>query len=178
MADVSLWVPVLTALAGICGALGSQYVSHLLIRKREEKTRKQKLASDMAFIGASLVIYLEECHHQFTLVANDYGESNGWDGYVQRHPLSHVNLPVISAVEGNWTVLPGQLMLRIREIPHNVAKIDHDLELIKDNELDYPDHTRFFKERRQRYQDLANQCVVLENELRTLCDFPDAIAKE
>ena len=181
MVDVSLWVPVLTAFAGIGGALGSQYVSHLLIRKREENTRKQKLESDMAFIGANLIIYLEECHHQFTPVANDQGEPSGWPGCatkVQRYTLSHADLPVISAVEGNWTALPVQLMLRIKMIPRNVAKIDHDLELIKVDANDYPDHKRFFEERRQRYQNLANQCVVLKNELRTLCKFPDAIAKE
>ncbi|HHD6430242.1 TPA: hypothetical protein ACNS9M_004478, partial [Escherichia coli] len=41
-----------------------------------------------------------------------------------------------------------------------------------------PKTPKVFQERRRRYQNLANQCVSLENELRTLCDFPDATDEE
>lgn len=135
--------------------------------------RDKKLASERAFIGAGLILYLQECRHQFTLVANDDGEyRDSQNGERNRITVHHADLPDISAIEGDWTVLPGQLLLRIREIPFSVQAHDRYLSELYENELDYPEHTKSFQERCRRYIALANQCAYIENELRTLCDLP------
>lgn len=73
MADVSLWVPVLTALAGISGALGSQYVSHLLTRKREENVTATKREAELYFVSTQLVFLLEQFAEACAGVATDPG---------------------------------------------------------------------------------------------------------
>lgn len=65
--EISAWVPVITALAGIGGAMGSQWVPHHFTAKRERRASEQKLASERAFIGSQLMVilagYREECSH-------------------------------------------------------------------------------------------------------------------
>ncbi|HFQ3272321.1 TPA: hypothetical protein ACG7PQ_005123 [Klebsiella pneumoniae] len=180
MADgFSGWIPVVSSFVGGLMAIGGVVVTQLIIACREQKAQNKKLASERAFIGAGLILYLQECCHQFTLVANDDGEyRDSQNGERVRVTVHHADLPDISAIEGDWTVLPGQLLLRIREIPRNAEVHDRYIALVHENELDYPEHTKVFQERRRRYQNLANQCVSLENELRTLCGFPDATDEE
>ena len=180
MADgFSGWVPVVSSIIGGVMAIGGVVVTQWIIARREHKAQSKKLASERAFIGAGLVLYLQECHHQFTLVANDNGEYRESPGSERERVKVHdADLPNISEIEGDWTVLPGQLLLRIREISRNVAAHDRYISQVYENKCDYPEHKETFKERRRRYQTLANQCASLENELRTLCGFPDATDEE
>lgn len=170
---LSIWVPVASAFVGGIMAITGGVVTQLIIACREQKAQQQKLASDRAFIGAGLILYLQDCRHQFTLVANDDGEyRDSQNGERVRVTVHHADLPDISVIEGDWTVLPGQLLLQIREIPRNAEVHDRYIALVHENVLDHPEHTKVFEERRRRYQTLASQCAGLEDELRTLCDLP------
>lgn len=180
MADgFSGWIPVVSSFVGGLMAIGGVVVTQLIIACREQKTQNKKLASERAFIGAGLILYLQECHHQFTLVANDDGEYRDLPSGEQNRVTVHdTDLPDISAIEGDWTVLPGQLLLRIREIPFRVQAHERYLSEVYHNELDHPEHTKVFQERCKRYQTLANACVDMENELRELCDLPVTCSEE
>lgn len=180
MADgISGWVPVVSSFIGGAMAIGGVVVTQWITARREHLAQSKKLATERAFIGAGLVLYLQECHHQFTQVANDNGEyRDSQNGERNRVTTYQADLPDISAIEGDWTVLPGQLHLRIREIPRIMAAHARYISQVYENKCDYPEHKEFFKERRRRYQTLANQCVCLENELRTLCGFSDATDEE
>ena len=49
--DVAAWVPVATALAGLGGALGTQWLSHHFSVVREKQASETKKAAERVYIG-------------------------------------------------------------------------------------------------------------------------------
>lgn len=167
MADVILWVPVLTALAGISGALGSQYVSHLLTRKREERAATSKLESERLFIATELVFLLEQFAEACAGVATDHGYLNQ-----NRITVPETTVPSLSyaVVTGDWRVLSAKLMYRIRELP--VIQIEAD-RAIDAAEAYPPDYDEFFSVRQYQYIRLGLKAIIQARRLRQFAGLPN-----
>lgn len=58
--DISAWIPVITALAGIGGALGSQYISHRFTLNREKKASEDKMLREQYFIAPGWSFFLSD----------------------------------------------------------------------------------------------------------------------
>ncbi|WP_050504803.1 hypothetical protein [Pantoea stewartii] len=158
--DVSSWVPVVTALAGMGGALGSQWLTHLFTVKREKAAAKLKLASERVFIGSQLIImlasYREICHA--------YSKSPVKDEHIRSRP----DVPNFSVVKGDWTVLSGLLQLRIHRLAFtrrlNEAELSEVFEHLGPDEFD--------DSASHLYKEVVSECDRIIEELRTLCDLP------
>ena len=60
VAGISVCIPIISALAGIGGSLGSQWFSHHFITTRERRTSEDKLAREHYFIATKLIFMLEQ----------------------------------------------------------------------------------------------------------------------
>lgn len=171
--NLQIWVPVFSAFIGGLMAIAGGIVTQWFIARKEKNEKVQKLASDRAFIGAGLILYLKECRYQFNLVASDSGEyRNQANEEMVRIPTRHAQLPDISDIEGDWAVLPGELLLRIRQLSLRQQSTERYLEVERDVHDDYPENASYFRERRARYRHLSEECAELEKEIRALCDLP------
>lgn len=131
---------------------------------------EKNLASERAFLGAGLILYLKECRFQLNQVATDHGDYLDKPGEeLVRVPLRHAILPDISAIEGDWKVLPGPLLLQIRSIAFSQQGHERYLVNLHDLADGSPEYKEYFTERRERYRKLAGRCAALEDELRVLC---------
>lgn len=168
MADVILWVPALTALAGISGALGSQYVSHLLTRKREERAATAKLESERLFIATELVFHLEHFAEHCVNVATD-------NGFEDRDGISRFSVTPedfsLNGITGDWRVLPRLLMYRIRELPLLQSGVNRVISSAAEHD-DPPDYSDTFYERRYRYAWLGLKTIILSRRLRKIAELP------
>lgn len=158
---ISAWVPVITALAGIGGAVGSQYVSHHFTAQREKRASEQKLASQRAFIGSQLMVilagYSEECSH--------FSAAPGEESTVL---FPRPGRPDFSNIKGDWTALDGGILLRIQRLPLLQAQYERELEEVLDklSEVEYlPDAARLFRL-------LADESDRLIKQLMKLCNLP------
>lgn len=129
MADgISLWVPVISALAGIGGALGSQFFSHHFATVRERRASNDKLVRERHFIATELVFLLERY-------------AVGWMslGSIGVNELSEMKkIPTLdlSLVKGDWRSLPSHLIFKIRAFEINQAVLSSRIQEGEYN--DYP----------------------------------------
>lgn len=91
---ISVWVPVISAGAGILGALGSQWLSHIFITKREKRSSDEKLNRERYFIATEIVFLLERfaqacvCSGQQKLAtALEFFQNNRSDSFGVKPPL-------------------------------------------------------------------------------------------
>ncbi|MEG5552327.1 hypothetical protein UXO11_22375 [Enterobacter wuhouensis] len=169
---LSIWVPVASAFVGGIMAIAGGVITQVIIAYREQKARDKKLASDRAFIGAGLVLFLKEFRYQCNRIASDTGELRpASGGELNRFPVYQPLLPELKDVEGDWTVIPGALLLRVRHLPLSQRAYERYLDVEKEVHDDYPDHQSYYHERRARYRKLSDECTMLEKELRQLCGF-------
>lgn len=168
-----VWVPVVSSAVGGVMAIAGGVVTQVIIACKEKKAQAKMLASERAFIGAGLILYLKEYRYQCNRIASDTGELRpAAGGELERVPVRYPLLPLMEDVEGNWTVIPGALMLRIRQLPLSQQAHERYLAIEKDVHDDYPEHHSFYRERQARYRKLAAECTWLEQELRQLCGLP------
>lgn len=114
MADgISLWVPVITALSGIGGALGSQWLSHHFATVRERRASDNKLDRERHFIATELVFLLE-------LYAVGW-MSLGSIGVNELSEMKKIPSLDLSLVKGDWRTLPSHLIFKIRAFETNQA---------------------------------------------------------
>lgn len=169
----SAWIPVASAFIGGVLAIAGGVVTQLIIACKEKKAQEMKVAAERAFIGAGLILFLREYSYQCNRVSSDSGELRPVaGGEMEQTPIYQPLFPAIEDIEGNWTVIPGELLLRIRQIPMSQQRHERYLTVEKDVHDDYPQHNAYFKERTARYTKLSNECSILERELRQLCGFP------
>lgn len=169
MADgISVWFPVITALAGIGGALGSQYVSHRFALQREGATAARKRHDELLFISTELIFLLEEFAENCALVAADCGERNQ-DGIIVATECT----PVLdlTRVTGDWRVLTAKLMYSIRELPILLTEAGRYVESAYEN--DYPeDYSLTFQEKQYQYSRLGLKALFSAIRLRKAAEFP------
>jgi len=167
--NVSVWVPVVSAGAGILGALGSQWLSHYFATARERRSSENKLARERYFIATELVFLLERFGEECVPPATDYGDAEDENGY----SVSESRIPDFSfaGITGDWRSLPPLMMYRLRELEvmlaesHNIisAAFEHD---------DPPDFSEGFFMRQQQAVRLGIRAFILSAKLRKLCNMP------
>jgi hypothetical protein len=168
MADVSLWVPVITGLAGIGGALGSQYVSHIYSRQREKDAALRKRHEELLFITTELVFLLEQFAEGCARVATDDGARDKQDIMRAAQSSPEIDLSVIT---GDWRSLEPGLMYAIRELPVLKAWSDREIVGMEKSEGP-PDYTRTIKERQYLYARLGLKAILQARRLRKLARLP------
>ncbi|MDV2865633.1 hypothetical protein [Phytobacter ursingii] len=160
-AVVPLWVPVATALAGMGGALGSQFLSHYFAAGREKKAADKKLASERAYIGSQLMIilagYRVQCH--------EFSRFPVKDDVVLPRPKA----PDFSRVKGDWTVLDGVLQLRIHRLAF--LRTQHNARLAAVHK-EHGDGHAYLDVAFDVYQKLVGECDGIIQALGTLCALP------
>lgn len=163
MADgISVWIPVITALAGIGGALGSQYVSHRFALQREERTAATKLARERLFIATELVFLLEQFADACCdVVTGTDADKEHWSG----EPLPALSY---ASVEGDWRSLPAKLLYRIRFLPalEQEARFRTRFVLSKCTPADASDCARF------QYARVGLKALMTAYRLRIVCSLP------
>lgn len=183
---ISVWVPVISVLAGSVLTGTIQYFmnrqNHFFALKREEKAaadrlRNEKLVSEEKlqreryFIATELIFMLEQFAEGCARVANDHGEDNH-AAQPEREPT--VNYPKINLTEvsGNWRVLSGLMMYRIRELP--VLQNEAGRAIGHASEHSWaPYHTGYFRERQYQYARLGMKAVILAMRLRRTAGLPE-----
>ncbi|CAI2019938.1 Uncharacterised protein [Serratia proteamaculans] len=163
------WVPVITALAGIVGALGSQYLSHWFARQREKEVAVAKHESEQLFIATELIIVLEQFTEGCAMVAVDEGEPD--ERGIMRAKEKSPKLS-LENVEGDWRVLPGRLMFRVRELPILLIEAKRFIDAVNEHD-DPPDYDRSFAERQYQYTRLGLKALFLSIRLRKLTGLPE-----
>lgn len=169
MADgILVWFPVITALAGIGGALGSQYVSHRLALHREEATAARKREAELYFISTELVFILERFAQRCVLSALESGEYDESGRIKIQNFLPEINY---TSVAGDWRALPPQMMYRLSELPvireESARSISSEL-----NEDDYDGSDGLYELNNQSAR-LGLKSIRLSRSLRRLCGMPE-----
>jgi len=168
---ISALAPAIAALAGIGGALGSQWLSHVLITSREKRASEDKEQKERHFISIELVLILEQYAEGCARVAADAGDDNDPS---QPERLPTVNYPELNLQEisGDWRVLKALLMYRIRELPVLQNEARSMIEAALDA-YDPPFHAPYFHERQYQFARLGMKAVILAMRLRKSEGLPE-----
>lgn len=111
---ISVWVPVISAGAGILGALGSQWLSHIFITKREKRSSDEKLNRERYFIATEIVFLLERFAQACVEPAEEISEFDD-EGYITTlHEFPPFDY---TTVTGDWRALPDDLIYKLSEFP-------------------------------------------------------------
>lgn len=111
---ISVWVPVISAGAGILGALGSQWLSHIFITKREKRSSEEKRNRERYFIATEIVFLLERFAQACVEPAEEISELDD-EGYITNlHKFPPFDY---TTVTGDWRALPDDLIYKLSEFP-------------------------------------------------------------
>lgn len=175
--SASLLPQIITAVSTAGAALGGVYLTHRFARGREERASAERRAhelqliedkrqQELIYIATELVFLLEHFAQECAAVATD-------DGYENQNrltvPVTKCPVLKISAITGDWRVLPAKLMYRIRELPVMQGEADRTI-----NEVDHipPDYDEFFEERQYQYTRLGLKAIIQARRLRRLVGLP------
>lgn len=170
MADgISVWIPVITALAGIGGALGSQYISHRFTLNREKNASEDKMQRERYFIATRLVFLLERFAQRCIYSAYESGFYEPERGYFR---VNHT-LPELSydGIDGDWRSLPPELMFRLSQMPVLQQEARQSIESAFDNEGPYGGGDGLSEINKQSSR-LGLRAIRLSRELRQVCSMP------
>lgn len=164
--SASLWPQIITAVSSAGAALCGVYLAHYFTRRREERAAAVKLVSERLFIATELVFLLEQFAQESAAVATDggYENQNGLTVPAKKYPVLN-----ISAITGDWRVLPAKLMYRIRELPVMQGEADRT---VNEAELIPPDYDEFFEARQYQYTRLGLKALIQARRLRRLVGLP------
>ena len=168
---ISVWVPVISAGAGIAGALGSQWLSHIFITRREKRASEEKLNRERYFIATELVFLLERFSEGCVPVASDAGkpdeQQGGW--------YAETDFPSFdfTEVSGDWRSLPQRLIYQLREL---FIQQEEAKRIIQSAfEFDDPlEPTEGFFTRQYQATRLGLRALILATRLRKVCGMPNA----
>ena len=167
---ISVWVPVISAGAGIAGALGSQWLSHIFITRREKRASEEKLNRERYFIATELVFLLEQFAQQCVHSAYERGYSDHENGQIRvEHYLPGLNY---SCITGDWRSLPPYLMYRISQMPVLQEEALQSILAAFDNDIPCEGGEGIFELNRQSCR-LGLRAIRLSRELRRTCSMPD-----
>lgn len=180
---ISAWLPLISTMAGgLLAASVAVFVnrqSHRNALERENRAAAAKLlrdreageekaARERQFIATELVFLLEEFAAGCALVSTDSGTEDS-DGYT----LTTTLLPelILTAVAGDWRVLPPDMMYRIRELPVLHKEACSLVSSVQDNDSP-PDYSDTLWERQYQFARLGLKALILAIRLRRLAGFP------
>ncbi|WP_215844861.1 hypothetical protein [Candidatus Pantoea bituminis] len=166
---ISLWVSLISAGAGILGALGSQWLSHHFATARELRASEDKLARERYFIATELVFVLEQFAEACIAPACDAGTFDHTEG----RRTGETDFPKFdySSITGNWRVLPSRLIYRLREM---IVLQEESRRLIHQS-FDWDDVTdpvESFAIRQYQAARLGMKAKIQAGRLRKLCGMP------
>ncbi|WP_089644623.1 hypothetical protein [Escherichia coli] len=182
---VSAWMPVISTLTGgvLAGgvALLVSRMNHRYAREREamaaaERQRHEimlaedKKEKELYFISTQLVFRLERFAQECAEVVND----DGWEddkGYTRTSVSAEAF--ATEDIDGDWRVLPGRLLYRIRELSVLIPEANRYISVVNDND-NPPDWQMTFKERRYQYSRLGMRALLLARRLRQLNVMPSS----
>lgn len=169
MADEISWMPVITALAGIGGALGSQYLSHRFARQREDIAANAKKESERFYITTELIFILERFAQRCVYAAQESGEYDQ-DGRIEiEYSLPEINY---DSVTGDWRSLPPGLMYRLVELPVLCQEGQSLISAAFNEDTPY-DGSSGISELNHNAALLGLKAIRLSRGLRQLCDMPE-----
>ena len=161
-AGISVWIPAITALAGIGGALGSQWLSHHFATSRERRASEDKLARERYFLATELAFFLESY-------------ASGWISlrWCQMHQYREgtAAIPALdfSPATGDWRVLPPRIIFRLRSLEEEHREVARALvKKLEPELLPEPGHLRL------RCYKIALKAFLLGARMRRLANLPDS----
>lgn len=162
--SASLWPQILTAGA----AFGGVWFGQWLISRREENAKAAKREEERLYLATELVFLLEQFAEGCARVATDIGHTDA-QGYTR----SNETKPDIdlTAVTGDWRVLPARLMYAIREIPVLQKGADRLISATEEHD-DPPDDSKTQRERHYQYARLGIRAVIQARRLRKNANLP------
>jgi len=181
----SVWVPVISTLGGGVLAGGVAFLisrmNHLYAREREataaaERQRhelmlaEEKKEQELYFISTQLVFHLE----RFVQGCAEVVKDEGWEDD-KGNTRTSVSAEAFSTddIEGDWRVLPGRTLYRIRELSVLIPEANRYISIVSEND-NPPDWLITFKERRYQYSRLGLRAMLLAKRLRRLNDMPSS----
>lgn len=166
---ISVWVPVISAGAGIAGALGSQWLSHIFITRREKRASEEKLNRERYFIATELVFLLEQFAEGCIAPACDAGTFD----YTEGRRKGETDFPKFdyASITGDWRTLPPRLIYRLREL---IVLQEEARRLISDSfdMDDILDPAESYAIRQYQAARLGMKAKIQSGRLRTLCSMP------
>ncbi|HEY2452392.1 MAG TPA: hypothetical protein VGI71_07185 [Scandinavium sp.] len=157
-----VWVPVVSSAVGGIMAITGGIVTQLIIAGKEKRARERKVASERAYLGSQLLVSLMD----FRDCCRDFADCPGWPGMMIPELPSILYL---GTVNGDWSVLPGALLLRIRRLPMLQEKINpflvHSFEI-------HGSGAEYVAIATERYRVLEGECTALITEPGALCRLP------
>ncbi|WP_418157242.1 hypothetical protein RA290_22550 (plasmid) [Pantoea agglomerans] len=168
-AGISVLVPAITALAGIGGALGSQWLSHHFATARELRASEDKLARERYFIATELVFLLERFAQLCVLSATEAGDYDDGGRIMLEHYLPEIDY---SGITGDWRSLPHVLMYRISELPVLQEEGRKSIRAAFEGDTPY-DGSEGLHELNNQSCRLGLRAIRISRELRRTCGMPD-----
>lgn len=158
--DVAAWVPVATALAGLGGALGTQWLSHHFSVVREKQASETKKAAERVYIGCQLMLLIVDYREQCREYSNSQAKENKT---IPRPPVPNFN-----SVKGEWSVLSATLQLRINRLAFRRLRNEEELSTVFEHFgfEDYCDRASLL------YEKVVDECDLIIEELMASCDLP------
>lgn len=169
VAEINVWLPVLSGLITGGIALMGIYLAHRFTLVREQLAVQEKREAERYFIATELIFLLEQYVEECVQVAQD-GGAEDQDGYTR----AQTRTPEISymGVAGDWRALPPQLMYKLRELPVRQNEAERHISHVR-NADSIPDFLFTFYERQYQYTKLGLRAIGLARRLRTLCSTPE-----
>ncbi|EKS7814744.1 hypothetical protein [Edwardsiella piscicida] len=166
---VNYLLQLVTGLVSAGVAFGGVLLTQHRIDKRERAVAAKKADEERLFISTELVFVLETFVEDCVKIVIDDGEENA-DG--EYYPITGTPVGLhLDEISGNWRVLPGWLMYRIRELPVLINEAER--RVVYTTEFSTPpQHTEFFKERQYQYARLGIRALRLSKYLRHEANLP------
>ncbi|KDA94262.1 hypothetical protein [Pantoea agglomerans] len=165
---ISVWVPVISAGAGILGALGSQWLSHIFITKRERRSSEEKRNRERYFIATEIVFLLERFAQACVEPAEEPSELDD-EGYITTlHEFPPFDY---TTVTGDWRALPDDLIYKLSEFPVKHEEARRRVNPTRKKMTSMRDI--MFGPLQTGASSLGLSALRLSRELRVLCGMPE-----
>jgi len=161
---------IISAAAGISGVL----FGNLFVLIKERWVTRNTVSRNTTYLGIIVVSHLDRFATQCFDVCIDDGTYQGKPAGQDGHYEATTVVPVFNPLEldGDWRVLPKELMYSILRLPDKQDQLHGKLRGIQEFNYDPPDHPDFFWSRRRGYAVLGLQASELIKELRTHAGLP------
>ena len=168
--SASVWPQIITAVSSAGAALGAVGLTHFFTRRREKAAAEDNLTRERLFIATELVFILEQYAEGCARVATDTGEERPPHGECE----PTVNCPELDLtdVSGDWRVIPGMLMYRIRELPVLQNEAKRTIAGVGEYD-DPPYYSAYFRERQYQFAGLGMKALISAMRLRRTVGLPE-----
>lgn len=165
-----IWGNIATGLITAGAAIAAVMLTHRFTLKREKLASLDRLRREQHFIATELIFLLEQYAEGCARVAADAGDDNP---QTEREPTVSYPELELTDVSGDWRVLRGLMMYRIRQLP--VMQNEAKRTIAGVGEYDHPPfYSAYFQERQYQFARLGMKAVILAMRLRKSVDLPES----